>query len=66
MLLPDITDASRAMKASKYTRVMHSVGAKVVRSPIGIDGLTFIQNKGCGQLSLTQTDILQGTCNNLR
>ena len=61
---PDITDASRAMKASEYAKCA-SVGAKkVIEVAIGIDGLTFIQNKDATQLNLTQTDIYKALAAN--
>lgn len=61
---PDITDASRAMKASEYAKCA-SVGAKkVIEVAIGIDGLTFIQNKDATPLNLTQTDIYKALAAN--
>ena len=54
---PDITNASRAMKASEYANCEKAGAKKVIELAIGIDGLTFIQNKDATPLNLSQTDI---------
>ena len=61
---PDITDASRAMKASEYANCAKVGARKVVELAIGIDGLTFIQNKDATPLNLSQTDIYKAIAAN--
>jgi phosphate transport system substrate-binding protein len=61
---PDITDASRAMKASEYAQCASAGAKKVIELAIGIDGLTFIQNKDATALNLTQLDIYKALAAN--
>ncbi len=61
---PDITDASRAMKASEYANCAKVGAKKVIELAIGIDGLTFIQNKEATPLNLSQTDIYKAIAAN--
>lgn len=54
---PDIEDASRQIKKSEYDTCAKNGVKQIVEVPIGIDGLTFIQNKNAQALSLTPKDI---------
>ena len=54
---PDMTDASRAIKKSEFDDCAKNGVKQIIEVPIGIDGLTFIQNKGAAPLSLTVRDI---------
>ncbi len=54
---PDMTDASRAIKKSEFDDCAKNGVKQIIEVPIGIDGLTFIQNKGAPALSLTVRDI---------
>jgi len=54
---PDMTDASRQIKKSEFDDCAKNGVKQVIEVPIGIDGLTFIQNKGAAPLSLTVRDI---------
>jgi len=54
---PDMTDASRAIKKSEYDDCAKNGVKQVIEVPIGIDGLTFIQNKNAPTLNLTVKDI---------
>ncbi|GAC1592737.1 MAG: PstS family phosphate ABC transporter substrate-binding protein [Sphingomicrobium sp.] len=61
---PDITDASRPMKASEYANCLKAGAKNVIELAIGIDGLTFIQNKDATPLNLSQTDIYKALAAN--
>ncbi len=54
---PDMTNASRQIKKSEYDTCAKNGVKQVIEVPIGIDGLTFIQNKNAPALSLTPKDI---------
>ena len=54
---PDMTNASRPIKKSEYEACVKNGAKSVIEVPIGIDGLTFIQNKDAAPLSLTVKDI---------
>ena len=54
---PDLTDASRPIKKSEYDTCVKNGAKSIIEVPIGIDGLTFIQNKDSAPLSLTVKDI---------
>jgi phosphate transport system substrate-binding protein len=61
---PDLTDASRQIKKSEFDDCARNGVKQVIEVPIGIDGLTFIQNKGAPALSLTAKDIYAGLAAN--
>ncbi|WP_114228551.1 MULTISPECIES: substrate-binding domain-containing protein [Sphingomonas] len=61
---PDIENASRAMKKSEYDLCAKNGAKDVIEVPIGIDGLTLIQNKGAQALNLTQADIYKALAAN--
>ena len=54
---PDLTDASRQIKKSEFDDCAKNGVKQVIEVPIGIDGLTLIQNKGAPALTLTVKDI---------
>jgi phosphate transport system substrate-binding protein len=54
---PDIEDASRQIKKSEFDTCATNGVKQIIEVPIGIDGLTFIQNKNAPALSLTAKDI---------
>jgi len=54
---PDIEDASRQIKKSEFDSCATNGVKQVIEVPIGIDGLTFIQNKNAPALNLTAKDI---------
>ena len=54
---PDLTDASRPIKKSEYDTCVKNGAKSIIEVPIGIDGLTFSQNKDSAPLSLTVKDI---------
>jgi phosphate transport system substrate-binding protein len=54
---PDMTDASRPIKKSEFEMCVKNGAKQIIEVPVGIDGLTFIQNKGAPALSLTTRDI---------
>jgi len=54
---PDMTDASRQIKKSEFDDCAKNGVKQVIEVPIGIDGLTFIQNKNAAALSLSPQDI---------
>jgi phosphate transport system substrate-binding protein len=61
---PDITDASRAIKASEYADCTKNGVRQVIEQPIGIDGLTLIENKSTVPLNLTQLDLYKALAAN--
>ena len=61
---PDITNASRPMKASEYANCQKAGAKTIIELPIGIDGLTFIQNKDATALNLTPVDIYKAIAAN--
>jgi phosphate transport system substrate-binding protein len=61
---PDMVDASRAMKASEYADCAKAGAKTVIEVPIGIDGLTLIENKDAEGLNLTVTDIYKALAAN--
>jgi len=61
---PDIEDASRAMKKSEYDLCAQNGAKNVIEVPIGIDGLTLIQNKNAQALNLSQADIYKALAAN--
>lgn len=54
---PDMANASRQIKKSEYELCAKNGVKQIVEVPIGIDGLTFIQNKNAPALSLSAKDI---------
>ena len=61
---PDMTNASRQIKKSEYDSCAKNGVKQVIEVPIGIDGLTFIQNKNAPALNLTPKDIYAGLAAN--
>jgi len=61
---PDMVDASRPMKASEYADCAKAGAKTVIEVPIGIDGLTLIENKDAEGLNLTVTDIYKALAAN--
>jgi phosphate transport system substrate-binding protein len=61
---PDMVDASRAMKASEYADCAKAGAKNVIEVPIGIDGLTLIENKDSEGLNLTVEDIYKALAAN--
>lgn len=61
---PDIEDASRQMKKSEYDTCTQNGVKTIIEIPIGIDGLTLIQNKDAPALSLTDVDIYKALAAN--
>ena len=54
---PDMVNASRPIKKSEYDACVKNGAKTIIEVPIGIDGLTFIQNKDAVPLNLTVKDI---------
>ena len=61
---PDIEDASRQIKKSEYDTCVQNGVKTVIEVPIGIDGLTLIQNKDAAPLNLTDVDIYKALAAN--
>lgn len=61
---PDIEDASRQMKKSEYDLCQKNGAKTIIEVPIGIDGLTLIQNKNAVPLNLTVDDIYKALAAN--
>jgi phosphate transport system substrate-binding protein len=54
---PDMTNASRRIKASEYEDCARNGVKQVIEVPVGIDGLALIEAKSGGGMSLTVRDI---------
>ena len=54
---PDVANASRQIKKSEYDTCVKNGAKSIIEVPIGIDGLTFIEDKGATPLNLTVKDI---------
>lgn len=54
---PDMTNASRRIKASEYQDCAKNGVKTVIEVPIGIDGLALIEGKSSGGMSLTVRDV---------
>ncbi|WP_394999371.1 substrate-binding domain-containing protein [Sphingomonas sp.] len=54
---PDVANASRQIKKSEYDSCVKNGVKSIIEVPIGIDGLTFIEDKGATPLNLTVKDI---------
>lgn len=54
---PDVENASRQIKKSEYDLCVKNGVKTVIEVPIGIDGLTFIEDKGATPMNLTVKDI---------
>lgn len=54
---PDMTNASRPIKKSEFDTCAKNGVKQIIEVPIGIDGLTLIQNKNAPSLSLSVKDI---------
>jgi phosphate transport system substrate-binding protein len=61
---PDMVDASRQIKASEYADCAKAGAKTVIEVPIGIDGLTLIENKDAEPLKLTVADIYKALAAN--
>ena len=61
---PDAVDASRPMKASEYADCAKAGAKQIIEVPIGIDGLTLIENKNSAPLNLTVADIYKALAAN--
>ena len=61
---PDAVDASRPMKASEYADCAKAGARQIIEVPIGIDGLTLIENKTSAPLNLTVADIYKALAAN--
>ena len=61
---PDAVDASRPMKASEYADCVKAGAKQIIEVPIGIDGLTLIENKSSAPLNLTVADIYKALAAN--
>ena len=61
---PDAVDASRPMKASEYADCAKAGAKQIIEVPIGIDGLTLIENKTSAPLNLTVADIYKALAAN--
>jgi phosphate transport system substrate-binding protein len=54
---PDMTNASRRMKASEYQDCAKNGVKQVIEVPVGIDGLALIEAKSGGGMGLTARDV---------
>lgn len=54
---PDMTNASRRMKASEYEDCAKNGVRQVIEVPVGIDGLALIESKGSPGMNLTVRDV---------
>ncbi|MGH6659077.1 MAG: substrate-binding domain-containing protein [Sphingomicrobium sp.] len=61
---PDVSNASRQIKASEYESCVKAGAKSVIEVPIGIDGLTFIEANAGPAMDLTQADIYKALAAN--
>ncbi|HEY0131491.1 MAG TPA: substrate-binding domain-containing protein [Allosphingosinicella sp.] len=54
---PDMTNASRRMKASEFQDCSKNGVRRVIEMPVGIDGLALIEGKNGANMSLTVRDV---------
>ncbi len=54
---PDLTNSSRKMKVSEYTRAKKNGAGKITEAVIGYDGLTIAQNKANDSVDFTLKEI---------
>ncbi len=56
-LFPDMTNASRRIKASEYKSCLENGVQRIIEVPVGIDGLVLIESRNSAPLNLTVADV---------